>query len=575
MNRRGNPFALLIFFLLVTAVFLQIKIYNKCQRFENDLNRFMSSGEGEALSEKNNTSDSEKLSEKDEGDWLVWGYRQEPRTLNMINNDRDIYTKWITTPCIFEPLLEYDYDSMKLKPRLAESYEISQDGLVVTFRLRDDIYFSDGVPVTADDVIFTFNTVMDPGVDAASIASMFIDVDKVVPVDKKTVRFFMKRPFFKTLDNLSFEDVGIYPRHIYQFDDPAKFNERNSDPVGSGPYIFEKWDVGNEIVLRRNENYWGTKPKIKKVVYKFISNTVACLQALRTGQVDIMIPEPDQFAELDSDRDFKKRFYYLKYYEPRAPFFFIGWNIDTPYFSDRRVRLAMTHIVDRKKIIAHLLRGAGRIVTGMFYSESGQNDPDIKPWPYDPERAKELLDEAGWTDHDGDGIRDRDGIPFRFKFMYNSSTTLYTRLLKLIKDDGARIGIDVVADPYEWSVLLPRLSDRKFDAMVMGWGGEMIDDPYQLFHSSQIKNRASNYVGFNDPEADRLIEEARMTLDEDKRNRIFQKIHLILHEEQPYTFLFERPYMRLLDRRFKNVKIHRLGLDWLEWYVPKELQKYK
>jgi peptide/nickel transport system substrate-binding protein len=234
----------------------------------------------------------------------------------------------------------------------------------------------------------------------------------------------------------------------------------------------------------------------------------------------------------------------------------------------------MTHIIDREKIIDHLVKGSGRIVTGPFYSEGGPSNPEIKPWPYDPERAKELLDEAGWIDSDGDGIRDKGGTPFRFKFMYSSSNVLYIRLVKLLKDEAAKIGIDVVADPYEWSVLLPKLTDRQFDAMVMGWGGDVIDDPYQLWHSSQIGNGASNYVGFNNPEVDSLIVKGRMTLDEAERNKLFQKIHLILHEEQPYTFLFERPFMRLLDRRFKNVKVHNMGLNWLEWYVPKELQKY-
>ena len=574
MNNRGNPFALLIFILLIITVLLQVKIYRKNQQLDHDLNRFISA-QAETGVKKNAYSDKDIIPLKDEGDWLVWGYRVEPKTLNQINVDNDIYSRWITTPYILEPLLDYDYDSMELKPYLAESYDISEDGLEVTFKLRNDIYFSDGEPVTSDDVIFTFETVMNPEIDAANIAQMFVDVEKVVRVDNKQVKFFMKRPFFKTLDNLSFSDIGIYPKHIYKFDDPAQFNERNSNPVGSGPYVFEKWDVGREIVLRRNENYWGVKPKIKKVIYRFITNTVACLQALRAGQVDIMIPEPDQFAELDSDNEFKKRFYYLQYYEPRVPFFYIGWNIDTPYFSDRRVRLAMTHIVDRQKIIDHLVKGGGRIVTSSFYSEGGQNDPNIKPWPYIPERAKQLLNEAEWVDHDSDGIRDKDGISFRFKFMYSSSSTLYVRLVKLLKDEAAKIGIDVVPDPYEWSVLLSKLTNRQFEAMVMGWGGDVVDDPYQIFHSSQIGNRASNYVGFNNPEADRLMENARMTLDEVERNKLFQKIHLILHEEQPYTFLFERPYMRLLDKRFKNVKIHKMGLNWLEWYVPKELQRYK
>jgi peptide/nickel transport system substrate-binding protein len=573
MNNRGGFITFFLFTLVIIVALLQFYSYRKTERFNEDLDRFMKTI-GDSRNSVNVVNNNRQEAAGDEGDWLVWGMRVEPKTLNQINNDTDIYSRWITTPYIWEPLLEYDYDTMKLKPYLAESYDVSEDGLEVTFKLRDDIYFSDGVPITSDDVIFTYATIMDPRIDAATVAQQYTDVEKVVRIDDKQVRFVMKRPFFKTLDNLSFVDTGIYPRHVYEFDNPAQFNERNSNPVGSGPYVFEKWDVGSDIVLRRNENYWGIKPNFRKVVYRFITNTVACLQALRAGDIDLMIPEPDQFADIRSDEVFKEQFYCIQYYEPRVPFFYIGWNMDTVYFSDKRVRQAMTHIIDREKIVDNLLKGSGKIITGPFYSNGRQNNPAISPWPYDPARGKELLDQAGWIDTDGDGIRDKNGVLFRFKFMYNSSNTFYIRLVKLIKDEAAKVGIDVVADPYEWSVLLPRLTERRFEAMVMGWGGDVIDDPYQIFHSSQIGNGASNYVGFRSKEADRLIEKARMTLDKHKRNELFHHVHRILHEEQPYTFLFERPYMRLLDRRFKNVKGHPMGINWLEWYVPKELQKY-
>jgi len=573
MNNRGGFITFLLFILVAIIILLQYDSYRKTGRFNNELERFMQSA-GNPVAVTNVVKDIKTESARDEGDWLVWGMRVEPRTLNQINNDTDIYSRWITTPCVWEPLLDYDYDTMKLKPYLAESYNVSADGLEITFKLRDDIYFSDGVPVSSDDVIFTYDTIMNPKIDAATVAQQYADVEKVVRIDDRQVKFVMKRPFFKTLDALAFTDTGIYPKHVYRFDDPGEFNKRVSNPVGSGPYIFEKWDVGSEIVLTRNERYWGVKPKLRKVVYKFITNAVACLQALRAGDVDLMIPEPDQFADLGTDGAFKKQFYYMQYYEPKVPFFYIGWNIDTPYFSDKRVRVAMTHIIDREKIVALLLKGAGKIISGPFYSGGGQGDPEISPLPYDPSKAKELLDQAGWVDTDGDGIRDKNGVPFRFKFVYNSSNTLYVRLVKLIKDEAAKVGIDVTADPYEWSVLLPRLTGRRFEAMVMGWGGDVIDDPYQIFHSSQIGNGASNYVGFTNKEADRLIETARMTLDEEERSKLFHQIHRILHEEQPYTFLFERPEMRLLDKRFQNVKIHAMGLNWLEWYVPKDSQKY-
>ena len=230
----------------------------------------------------------------------------------------------------------------------------------------------------------------------------------------------------------------------------------------------------------------GPKAEAEKVIYRFISNPVAGIQALRSHEIDIFIPEPDQFSDLLNDDQFKKGFDCLSYWNPGAPFYYLGWNQDTPFFKDRRVRLAMTHIVNREDIISKLLKGQGESITGPYYIKGPQNDPDIRPWPYDLNRAKQLLDEAGWVDSDGDGIRDKDGVTFRFKFTYASDTILYKRLAKLLKDEAEKVGIEMIAEPYEWSVLLPRLNDRKFEAMVMGWGGAIIEDHYQIFHSSPV-----------------------------------------------------------------------------------------
>ena len=172
-------------------------------------------------------------------------------------------------------------------------------------------------------------------------------------------------------------------------------------------------------------------------------------------------------------------------------------------------------------------------------------------------------------------MRDKDGTAFRYKFMYSTASTLYDRLAKLLKDEMAKVGIEVIAEPYEWSVVITKVNDRDFEAMVMGWGGDILEDPYQIWHSSQIGNRGSNYVGFNNKETDAIIEEARRTIDDVKRNKLYYRLHRILHEEQPYTFLFTRPTFRLVDRRFENVNIHKMGFNYLEWYVPKEHQRYK
>ena len=576
MNGRGGVVTFFLFLFLSVIVLLQVFSMIQSDRFYKGLNRLDETFEGAGI-EESRPGVSVNIAEEypgDEGDWLVWGLTDEPGTLNPVTK-RDIYADWIVRRNIFEGLMDYDYDEVKLKCVLAESYEISDNGLEIMFRLRDDVYFSDGVPITAEDVIFTYETIINPRVDAAQLANYYKDVQKVIKVDDRTVKFIMERPYFKSLEFLGFGDTGILPRHIYEFSDAMEFNRHRSNCVGSGPYVFERWDVGREIVLRRNESYWGVKPKLKRIVFRIITNEIAALQALRAGEIDFLRPLPEQFADMSKDVDFTSQFRCLSYFTPKIPYFYVGWNNDSPFFKDRRVRLAMTHLIDCDKIIKYLLKGQGRVTTGPFYIYGQQYNPDIRPWPYDVDRVKELLDEAGWVDSDGDGLRDKGGVGFRFRLMIRSEDPYYERLAKFIKDVAAKVGVEVIPDPYEWSIFIERLLDREFEAEISGWGGVVEEDPYQLWHSSQGVGRGSNHVGFDNKDADEIIEQGRKTLDGTERNKLYHRLHEIIHNEQPYTFLYARPEMRFLDRRFKNVKIHKLDLNWLEWYVPKEQQRYK
>ncbi len=586
MNGRGGVFKFFLFLFLFVMVVLQVLAMIQADRLYERLNMLISRWERSgpvarsqpATYQQTQTADPNQPG--DEGDWLVWCLDAEPETLNPVTST-SVYAKWIVTGYtgnnICEGLLTSDLDDFKPKPLLAESYEISKDGLEITFRLRADAHFSDGHPVTAHDVVFTYETITNPKVDAAPLANYYRDIDRVVEISEREVKFFMKRVYFLSLDYTRMADSGILPKHIFDFNDPEKFNKRRSNPVGSGPFVFEKWDVGREIVLARNENYWGPKPKLKKIVYRIITNDTAAVQALRSGNVDYIRPLPDQYAELSSDKAFTKDIRPLSYWTPFVGYFWIGWNQDRPFFKDQRVRLAMTHLVDREKICKYLLRNPdAKVPTGPFYIYGRQCDPNIQPWPYDPQRARQLLDEAGWRDTDGDGIRDKDSVPFRFKYMIGSDLVLHEQIAKSVKDEAAKVGIEITLDPYEWSVFIQRVHDRQFDAVSMAWGGGGTEeDPYQIWHSSQIGNRGSNYVGFKNAEADAIIEEARKTLDETARNEMYHRFHRIIHEQQPYTFVYTRPEQRFLDKRFENVIVHKLGLDEREWYVPRDKQKYK
>lgn len=578
-SRSSGPATLLLFLFLSVVILLQVLSMIQSDRLYERLNHLAKIWKSAPPAFIRSASDSGQGSGSgrypgDEGDWLIWRLAAEPATLTPIHTSAGVASKWVVAGTIFETLLEYDPDTIKLKPLLAESYHISDDGLEIGYKLRDDIFFSDGHPVTADDVVFSYETVKNPEVDATTLASYLKDVDRVEKISDREVKFFMKRVYFKSLEITG--GLDIFPKHIYQFDDPQEFNKRISNPVGSGPYVFEKWNVGREVVLKRNENYWGKMPNLEKIVYRIITNDAGAIQSLRSGDVDFLRPLPDQYTDLANDPEFTKDFKPLSYWTPGSGYFWMGWNQEREFFKDKKVRQAMTHLVDREKICKYLLKNPDAVVpTGPFYIHGDQGDKSIKPWPYDPEKAKQLLDAAGWIDTDGDGIRDKDGVPFRFTYMIVSGTYLHEQISKLLKDESAKVGIDVKIDPYEWSVFIQRLIDRKFDAVNLAWHGAVESDPYQIWHTSQIGNRGSNYIGFGDDESDALIELARITIDRDERNKLYNKFHRIIHEQQPYTFIYTRPEQRFLHRRYEGVNIHILGLDQREWFVPLSKQKYK
>jgi len=581
MNGRSGLFTFFIFLFLVLMIVLQILAMIQSDRLYERLNllldRLAGTGMRQPTQARSQTGPDSAAPgyPGDEGDWLVYRLRGEPRTLNPISVEGSLEGRTVYMRNIFEPLFYYnlDVEGVELEPVLAESMNISDDGLEIEVKLKQNIWFSDGVPVTADDVKFTYDTIMNPGIDAPNIRNYYANVKEVIKIDQRTVKFVFNELYWKTIEAVGVFDV--LPKHIYEFNEPSEFNTRRSNPVGSGPYIFENWKVGSRITLSRNENYWGKKPRINKLIFKIITNDTAALQALRAHDTDYMEPSSEQFAEVAADEDFRKQFHVLSYWQPSGGYAFTAWNNAIPFFSDRRVRLAMTHIINREAIVEHLLKGYGKIVTGSFYIYGRQSDPNIEPWPYDPERAKELLNQAGWIDTDGDGLRDKDGTAFSFRYSYPSSSTTGERIGKLLKDDAQKVGIEVMPDPLEWSIFIERLNERQFQAAMLSWGGTIESDPYQIWHSSQIKGRGNNFAAFNSPEADAVIEQARRTLDEEKRYALYHRFHRILHQQQPYTFLVTIPTFVLLDNRFENVTVHKLGVDPLEWYVPKEKQLYK
>jgi peptide/nickel transport system substrate-binding protein len=488
----------------------------------------------------------------------------EPATLNPVIST-DAYESTVNR-YVLESLAERDPDTFALKPLLAESWTISPDRLVFTFRLRRDVRWSDGTPFTAEDILFSYRTIQNPDVASAPLKVYYIDVADVRKIDDYTVVFTYKKQYFRALEICA--SMPIPPRHIYDNGEDFNRHSKNRTTMGTGPYTFDRWDTGKQIGLKANPNYRGPKPALDRIVYRIVAEPSVALRMLKKGDLDVLSVRPIDWVRQTASPGFEQKFYKLSYFTPS--YSYIGWNLDRPQFQDRRVRQAMTMMLNRQAILDKLLFGLGAIVSGNFFVNGPDYDRGILPYPHDPAAARKLLAEAGWKDTDGDGILDRNGQKFSFVFTISAGSKFAERLATIMKEDFSRAGIVVDIQRFEWAVFVQKLQERNFDAVTLAWSMPWGDaDPYQVWHSTQI-NGGSNFVGFANAEADSIIERSRMEFDPARRQAMFHRFHRIVHDEQPYTFLYCNPSLAVVSKRFDNVKLHAMGLDFRDWRLKEE-----
>ena len=527
------------------------------------------------------------LSRTMQGDDLIDTFLTTPSKLTpVISTD---LASDVVQSFVFDTLATQDSRNLKWIPRLAQSWKISDDQLTIDFVLRRGVTFSDGTPLTADDVVFTFDLMSDPKIEDPMQKAYLDKLAKVEKVGDYEVRFVFSEPYFKSFDTAAL--TPILSKAFYSRFSETDFNRSTGLLMGSGPYRMldpESWrpEPGKPLILVRNERYWGPTPAFNRLIWNIIENPSARTTAFRNGDTDSYGgptggPSPEQFDQMLQDKDLLSRTQHWVLDSPSEGFFYIGWNekeghggAPTP-FADVRVRRAMTMLTDRDRIARDIMRGYAKVISGPFSDLLPQSDPTIKPLPYDPEGAMKLLAEAGFK-MQGSQLVGPDGKPFQFKIMYNTSSEIRKRIASYLHDAYAKAGILAEPDPTEWSVFLKRIDDRQFQALIGGWAGTIEFDAYQIFHSSQMEGTGDDFVQYKDEALDRAIEKARSTVDGDKRALLWHDVHRILHEDQPYTFLFIDKDLEFLTNRIHGVEPTKLGLNPSEeWYVPQALQKYR
>ena len=452
---------------------------------------------------------------------------------------------------------------------------------ILTFYMRRGVRWTDGKPVTAHDALFGYYATVNPMVDAAQSANYHADVESLEALDDYTLRFTLKKPYFKALDICG--RITILPKHVYSFGMDVttkqwaeKFNKwrgtgKNGDApiVGNGKYKLEKWAEDDRIVLVRNEDYWGRKPGLKKLIIRFVNDDTVSLTELKNGNIDYMGLSAELWTRQTVSKKFKQDFQKIKFLPPRSGYGYVAWNMRDPIFKDRRVRLAMTHAMNRQKFIETIFYNLAIVRTGPFFPYGKQSNPDVRPWPFDLKEAARLLAEAGWKPG-SDGVLRKGDLKFKIRVDIPSGIPAYEKVFRAFKQDLATLGVTVDIKETEWKVFEQFLNTRKYQVISLGWSGSLEGDPYQIWHSSQAAGTGSNHVGFKHARSDKLIESARTELDETARNLYYREFHSILHHEQPYTFFRAGYSLLAANKRFSNMKVHRMGMVQTEWYVPKD-----
>lgn len=451
------------------------------------------------------------------------------------------------------------------KPCLAKSWRFSEDFLELSFLLNDHIIWSDGTPVTAYDVKFTYDTMTNPDVGYA-YRSDYDFVASCEVVNPHEIKFRFTEVYANELDDLSY--LVPLPKHILGNVPPAELQNHpfNSDPtVVNGPFKLKVWKRQQQLELVVNENYSFKRPNLDRVVFRIIPDKMSRSANLKSGEVDIVedIPPHDvtEIKESFSNIDI------LVY--PSMGYEFIRWLNTHPLFKDRNVRRALTMAINRRQLIDVLWQGyATECVSPVHPSQTMYYNPTIKPLPYDPEAARQILASVGWSDSDGDGIIDKNGQPFEFTMKTSLAHQDRVDALTMIQADLAKIGIAMTPEKVEFSVLISQLRERDYEAALAGLRMSEVFNPFTAWHTAAIEN-GYNYVNYSNAQVDSLIDIGRRSLNPDKAKAIWDAYQEILYNDQPFTFLFVLSNLDAVSNRVKGIETWPKGIFFNveEWWV--------
>ncbi len=500
------------------------------------------------------------------GGTVVVGVANDFSGFNPVTNS-SIDTDHVIKYGLFTPLVRYD-EELSPEPYLAESWELHGD-TAITFTLRDDVRWHDGEPVTAEDVKFTFDMAKTPETGSLIGSAYLASVERAEVRDPRTITFTFSEPHAQAVEDFWWAPV---PKHLLEGTAPAQLKNApyNRRPVGSGPFRLREWRANDRVVLERNDDFpaaLGGPPAAARIVFRIVPEPATLLTELVTGGIHVDIPvQPFQTGRIEESGDLSL------YSFGGTKLFYLGWNNQRAPFDDAAVRRAMTHAIDRQEIIDAQLEGYGALATSTIPPWHPYH-PDVQPLAHDPERARRLLDGAGWRDRDGDGVRENDaGRPLAFTLL-TAQDPLKTAVAQVVQNQLAEVGARTEIQVLELQAMLAQHKSRDFDAVLSNWvldNFQMASAPQSLFHSSQADvEQSANRSGVRSERLDRLIERGAAATSADEARAAWREFTQALQEEQPFTFMFWADELAASGSAVGGVRMDQRGefVSLAEWSV--------
>ena len=471
----------------------------------------------------------------------------EPTTLNPLSSSDGYATA--VQGYIFEGLLDRDLDTYEWKPALAKEWSISKDKRVFDFKLREGIKWHDGKELTAEDVKYSYDVIFSDDYKAVQMRSYYESVKEVQVLDKYSVRFIVKDDYFQNFDVCA--GITVLPKHFYT--NPENKKDFGRKLIGTGPYMFTKYDKGQKIILVKNPDWWGTHEEsekgaynIPKVVLRFVQEENVSLELLKKGDIDYLGLRPDGFVKKTVGAVWDEKIVKVKT-ENKTPkgFNFIGWNFKHPILKDKEVRKALAMLFNRPLMLDKFEYNLSEYATGPVYVQSDYASPKVKPIEFSPNEALKILHNAGWKDTDKDGILDKvlNGKKTRLSITILEPTQEMMKYLTVFKEDASKVGVEINIKNIEWNSFVKLLDEKNFEAVRLAWGGGGVDwDPKQIWHSSSSAGAGSNFIQYSNPEVDRLIDQARKLYEKNERLPLLRKVHELVSDDYPYIWWFNSKY---------------------------------